>query len=94
MRSYWISTKAHFGNALQQIWYDAIDFGLGDKSKTSLKMFSGIQLNLGYDTIWKCLRKSSVGCILVSANTQNGNVLQKLWYVAIEVELGDSLKSS
>ena len=31
---HWVSPRTHFGNALQQFWYDASRYGLGDTSKT------------------------------------------------------------
>ena len=58
MRSNWILAKTDFRMLLEKLRWDAIEIWLRQSLEWSQKKSDEMQLNFGYDTVWKCLRKS------------------------------------
>ena len=55
VRCHRFSTTTRFGNVSESFRWDAIGFRQGHK-KISYNNFGKMQMNIGSDTIWKCLR--------------------------------------
>ena len=56
MRCNWILAKTRFRIVLEYFRWDAIEFWLRQHLKLSQKNFDEMQLDFGYDTVWKCFR--------------------------------------
>ena len=76
MRSEWIWPKTQFGNVLEKFKWGAIELWRRHNLEKSQNNFDEMQWNLGWDTIWNCLREHSMRCIWIWAKTQFGNVLE------------------
>ena len=93
-RCNWLSAKTQIENVLGGLQQDAIEFRLGHNLKVSWYTFNRIQLNFGWDTIWKCLRIISKVSFWISIKTHFGNAIQQFWYDEIEFGLRDNSQTS
>ena len=56
MRCNWYLAETIFGNVSEEFRWDAIENWLRQKLELSFKKSDEMQLNLGWDLVWKCLR--------------------------------------
>ena len=50
--------ETKFGNVSEEFRWDAIENWLRQKLELSFKKSDEMQMNLGWDTVWKCLRRN------------------------------------